>query len=360
MNAEKIRNEMLQTFKEGRICFAEVGINYSSAFFTQLIARNANVRMLSGAEIVMLDKGNNVVAGMSNAEVENGQLGYHFWSGGKSGDSANFSVDKDGILRSKGGEFDGYLVTSCEQLDKKDQELSLSVGAHVFVDRGYTYTLPTLDDKKNGVHFVLVEKVGGNFVAQPYNYVALMGKNNTHYFRGTEILKKDTAYTYPTTLRFRSGILDLVWYNGSWWIYNKNVEWFETDITDAIRKKERIGKQEVVYFSSLSASLVEFPEYTYKNEKFSVNITGDSSYDFTISAAIQETKDNQTGLYELSVTPTTTLDSQKNASVHTTVYKFGDEGNSESCVWRVTQSDVGGASKALPLIVKITYTPFSI
>lgn len=354
--AQDIKDFMKQTFN-GLVRFSEVAINASSAFFTQMFARNANIRMLSGATIAMLNDGQNVVAGMSNAA---GIGKYHFWSGGESGDSANFSVDKDGILRSKGGEFDGYLVTSCKQLDKKDQTLSLSVGAHVFVDRGYTYTLPTLNDNKNGVHFVLVEKVGGNFVATPCNYVTLVGDNNTHRFRGAETLKKDTAYTYPTTLRFRSGILDLVWYNGSWWIYNKNVEWFETDITSDIRKKERLGKQEVVFWGIVGTNLVRDVIY-YENEDFEITINGSSSYDFTIRTSIPESDEYPDGAFDIVVTPRTSNNDQKNAVVHTTIKLSGEDGNSKTFYeWRIAQSGVGGENKALPLDVKITYTPLSI
>lgn len=354
-DATQIKEDMLQTF-DGEVRFAEVGINYSSAFFTQLIARNANVRMLSGAEIVMLDADNQkVVAGVSNA----GQTGYHFWSGDADPNKASFSVDEKGRLYSKGGTFDGFLQTSFKKDDSYDDVQLEVANSNIACQRDKTYTLPSPSDAISGIHFVLIDNVTGGVMTTGDNFV-YVNINGEGRFFGSEVFVNGTAYEWPKRIMFRSGIIDFICYDNKWWVYNKNVEWFETDITDAIRKKERLGKQEVVYFSSLSASLVEFPEYTYKNEKFSVNITGDSSYDFTISAAIQETKDNQTGLYELSVTPTTTLDSQKNASVHTTVYKFGDEGNSESCVWKVTQSDVGGASKALPLIVKITYTPFSI
>lgn len=362
MDAYQIKKAMLQTF-DGEVRFAEVGINYSSAFFTQLIACNANVRMLSGAEIVMLDANNKVVAGVSNAGVKHKvegseEIGYHFWSGASDPNEASFSVDEKGRLYSKGGTFDGFLQTSF--VKNADGGLLGLTNTNIACQRDKTYTLPVPSKVISGIHFILIDNVAGGFMTTGDNAVFVNIDGEGRFFGSEVLVKNGTAYKWPTRIMFRSGILDFICYDNKWWIYNKNVEFFETDITNDIRKKERIGKQEVVYFSSLSASLVELPEYTYKNEKFSVNITGDSSYDFTISAAIQETKDNQTGLYELSVTPTTTLDSQKNASVHTTVYKFGDEGNSESCVWRVTQSDVGGASKALPLIVKITYTPFSI
>ncbi len=361
LSATKIKEFMGQVFGT-EVRFTEVAINASSAFFTQMFARNANIRMLSGATITMLNDDQVVVAGMSNAETENGQLGYHFWSGGESGDSANFSVDKNGILRSKGGEFDGYLVTSCEQLDKTDQTLSLSVGAHVFVDRGYTYTLPTLNDDKNGVHFVLVEKVGGNFVAQPYNYVALVGENNTHSFRGAETLKKDTAYTYPTTLRFRSGILDLVWYNGSWWVYNKNVEWFETDLTEQIKKQEKIGASQVVCVGTISTTL-SWIQDTYMNKDFEVKteaIGTNGSYDFYIQASLTANKLYNWGFFSINVTPSTKNDSQKNAIAYVTRHSFGD-GYSDSaifCKWRIRLDETGGVP--LPLDIKIEYTPIAL
>lgn len=113
LSATEIKTQMTQSF-DGKQRFEEVAINASSAFFTQLIARNANVRMLSGAEIVMLDDGNNVVAGVSNAGVKHSgeggeQIGYHFWSGDADPNEASFSVNENGILFAKGADIQGTV-----------------------------------------------------------------------------------------------------------------------------------------------------------------------------------------------------------------------------------------------------------
>lgn len=96
--------------------FQEVAVNASSAFFTQMFARNANIRMLSGATITMLND-NQVVAGMSNAKTENGQLGYHFWSGGETGKKAKFSVDEHGKLIAQDADIKGVVQVNALYYD---------------------------------------------------------------------------------------------------------------------------------------------------------------------------------------------------------------------------------------------------
>ena len=156
-DATQIKEDMLQTF-DGEVRFAEVGINYSSAFFTQLIARNANVRMLSGAEIVMLDAENNVVAGVSNADIKhNGEgdkkIGYHFWSGAANPKDASFSVDENGSLVARNADIQGVvkinslyygnLLTKAEEnyeLDptKDDSTIVVNAGSYTLPD-SYNY-----------------------------------------------------------------------------------------------------------------------------------------------------------------------------------------------------------------------------
>jgi hypothetical protein len=208
MNAEKIRNEMLQTFKEGRICFAEVGINYSSAFFTQLIARNANVRMLSGAEIVMLDEGNNVVAGVSNA----GQTGYHFWSGNADPNEASFSVNENGHLVAKGADIQGTvkvnslyygnLLTKTENfynLDptKDDSTIVVNTGSytlpdsHIYTGISYKFIQPNA----SSAAFRIVIKVIASNVFWDTDYPDIMGWNTlTLEYGAIEIVSIDEVW----------------------------------------------------------------------------------------------------------------------------------------------------------------------
>lgn len=361
MNATQIKDAMLQTF-DGKVRFEEVGINYSSAFFTQLIARNANVRMLSGAEIVMLDAENKVVAGVSNAGVkqtgEGGeQIGYHFWSGNADPNQASFSVDEKGRLYSKGGVFDGFLQTSFAR--NEDGGLLELKNTNIACERDRTYTLPSPSDIISGIHFVLIDNVGGEYMTTGDNAVFVNIDGGGKFF-GSELLVNGTAYTRPTRLMFRSGIIDFICYDNKWWVYNKNVEYFETDITNDIRKKERLGKQEVVFWGIVDAKLARNMIY-YENEDFEIFFTGETSYDFTIRTSIPESEEYPDGAFDIVVTPRTSNNDQKNAIVHTTIRLSGEDGNSKTYYeWRITQSDVGGKNKALALDVKIIYTPLSI
>jgi hypothetical protein len=188
--------------------------------------------------------------------------------------------------------------------------------------------------------------------------VNIEGRGN--FFFGSEVFVNGTAYTWPTQIKFRSGIIDFICYDKKWWVYNKNVEFFETDITNDIRKKERLGKQEVVFWGIVGTTLARDIVY-YENEDFEIFFTGETSYDFTIRTSIPESEEYPDGAFEIVVTPRTSNEDQKNAVVHTTIKLSGEDGNSKTYYeWRIVQSGVGGASKTLPLDVKITYTPLSI
>lgn len=362
MNATQIKDAMLQAL-DGKVRFAEVGINYSSAFFTQLIARNANVRMLSGAEIVMLNAKNEVVAGVSNAGVKHKvegseEIGYHFWSGNADPNEALFSVDEKGRLYSKGGTFDGFLQTSFEE-NAVGGPLGLA-NTNIACQRDKTYTLPVPSKDISGIHFVLIDNVGGEYSTTGDNAVFVNIDGEGRFFGSEVLVKNGTAYTRPTRIMFRSGILDFICYDNKWWVYNKNVEFFETDITNDIRKKERLGKQEVVFWGIVGTNLVRDVVY-YENEDFEITINGSSSYDFTIRTSIPESEEYPDGAFDIVVTPRTSNNDQKNAVVHTTIKLSGEDGYSKTFYeWRIAQSGVGGESKALPLDVKITYTPLSI
>lgn len=361
LSAADIKTQMTQAF-DGKQRFEEVAINASSAFFTQLIARNANVRMLSGAEIVMLDAGNNVVAGVSNAGVKhNGesgeQIGYHFWSGASNPNKALFSVNENGILYSKGGTFDGFLQTSFKK-DGDGGQLEIA-NPNIACERDKTYTLPSPSDDISGIHFVLIDNVTGGVMTTGDNFVSVNINGEGRFF-GSEVLVKGTAYEWPKRIMFRSGIIDFICYDNKWWVYNKNVEYFETDITSAIRKKERLGKQEVVFWGIVDAKLARNMIY-YENEDFEIFFKGENSYDFTIRTSIPESEEYPDGAFDIAVLPRTSNNDQKNAVVHTTIKLSGEDGYGKTYYeWRVVQSGVGGENKTLPLDVKITYTPLSV
>ena len=84
--------------------FTRVGVNVSSAWFTTLFAKNANVRMITGAQIVMTNERNQVTAG-----VANGSNGYHFWSGGTEGAQSLFSVDNQGRMTAVNADIRGTI-----------------------------------------------------------------------------------------------------------------------------------------------------------------------------------------------------------------------------------------------------------
>jgi hypothetical protein len=318
--------------------------------------------MLSGAEIVMLDTANNVVAGVSNAGVKhkvegNEEIGYHFWSGNEDPNKASFSVDEKGRLYSKGGVFDGFLQTTFAK-HEGDGSLGLT-NTNIACERDTTYKLPLPSDDISGIHFVLIDNVGGEYATTGNNYVCVNIAGGGKFF-GSEALVNGTEYTRPTQIMFRSGIIDFICYDKKWWVYNQNVEFFETDITSKIRKKERRGKQEVVFWGIVDAKLSRNMIY-YENEDFEIFFTGETSYNFTIRTSIPESEEYPDGAFDIVVTPRTSNNDQKNAIVHTTIRLSGEDGNSKTYYeWRITQSDVGGESKALPLDVKITYTPLSI
>jgi hypothetical protein len=87
--------------------FKQVALNVSSAWFTTLFAKNANIRMMDGANIHMTNDNNEIVAGMSNASSD----GYHFWSGAATGGNANFSVDTNGNLKAKNATLENATVS---------------------------------------------------------------------------------------------------------------------------------------------------------------------------------------------------------------------------------------------------------
>lgn len=179
--------------------FEQVALNSSSAFFTQLIARNANVRMLSGAEIVMLNAKNEVVAGVSNADVKhngegNEEIGYHFWSGAANPNNASFSVNENGHLVAKGADIQGTvkinslyygnLITKAEdwyKLDptKDDSTIVVNAGSytlpdsHIYKGISYKFIQP---DASSAAFRILIKVIDSN-VFWDTDYPDIMGWN---------------------------------------------------------------------------------------------------------------------------------------------------------------------------------------
>lgn len=178
--------------------FEQVALNSSSAFFTQLIARNANIRMLSGAEIVMLSADTEVVAGVSNAEN-----GYHFWSGDANPIEASFSVNKNGHLVARGADIQGSIKVS-----------SMFYGEPIQHDGQLT---PNSDTS------CIITTVGDYILPQPNLFVGLSYKFFLPATRGmasttiTGSFKETSVDFQPTNkIEFYYGAIELISIGESW------------------------------------------------------------------------------------------------------------------------------------------------
>jgi len=94
----------------GGLSWEEVNVNAASAFFTNLIAQNAYIRMLTGSNFVITDAGGTVVAGMGNMTDSQGNQ-YYIWAGGANADNATFKVFADGTVDAMRGSFSGFLTS---------------------------------------------------------------------------------------------------------------------------------------------------------------------------------------------------------------------------------------------------------
>lgn len=94
------------TFNEDLSYWSEVSVNAASAFFTYLIAKNANIKILSSAQITVAETNGNVVAGLANTNIP-------LWVGGKPED-APFRVTRQGQLFATGATIEGNLNVAGE------------------------------------------------------------------------------------------------------------------------------------------------------------------------------------------------------------------------------------------------------
>lgn len=102
----------------GGLSWEEVNVNAASAFFTNLIAQNAYIRMLTGSNFVITDNLGHVLAGMGNmtlhydesdeSDAEDEGKNYYIWAGGQNGSDAKFRVDADGSVKMNNGTFGGW------------------------------------------------------------------------------------------------------------------------------------------------------------------------------------------------------------------------------------------------------------
>ncbi len=94
----------------GGLSWEEVNVNAASAFFTNLIAQNAYIRMLTGSNFVITDNLGHVLAGMGNMTDSQGNQ-YYIWAGGANADNATFKVFADGTIDAMRGSFSGFLTS---------------------------------------------------------------------------------------------------------------------------------------------------------------------------------------------------------------------------------------------------------
>ena len=93
------------TFAEDIGYWDAVDVNAASAFFKYLIAKNANIKMLSSAQIIISDANGTIVAGLANSTVP-------LWIGGSVPDTAPFRVTRAGKLYATGAEISGKITAT--------------------------------------------------------------------------------------------------------------------------------------------------------------------------------------------------------------------------------------------------------
>lgn len=122
----------------GGLSWEEVDVNAASAFFTNLIAQNAFIRMLTGSNFVITDDLGKVLAGMGNMTDAQGNQ-YYLWSGGQDADHATFKVYADGTIDAMKGNFSGFLtkketmITSQNVLDYVEDGINPHNGERTYV-----------------------------------------------------------------------------------------------------------------------------------------------------------------------------------------------------------------------------------
>lgn len=153
----------------GGLAFEEVDINAASAFFTNLIAQNAYIRMLTGSNFVITDNSGNVLAGMGNMtyyQDESDEEGtqYYIWAGGENGNDAKFRVDADGSVKMNNGTFGGWIFHKPKLITSDNIQNYVKKTSKNLLDPSTGYIALTevweLDLMKTGPCFVLYDEGG--------------------------------------------------------------------------------------------------------------------------------------------------------------------------------------------------------
>lgn len=93
------------TFSADSSYWDEVNINAASAFFTYLIAKNANIKILSSAQFTIAESNGTVVAGLINDSIP-------LWIGASLPANAPFRVTRSGKLYATGAEISGTITAT--------------------------------------------------------------------------------------------------------------------------------------------------------------------------------------------------------------------------------------------------------
>ena len=102
------------TFNGDSSNWTEVSINAASAYFKYIIAKNANIKILSSAQFTIVNSDGTVAAGFANGEIP-------FWIGHATPGSAPFRVTRAGKVYANGGEFTGNIFTPYQRITSSNQ-----------------------------------------------------------------------------------------------------------------------------------------------------------------------------------------------------------------------------------------------
>ena len=102
------------TWAEDKSQWVKVAVNAGSAFFTNLIAKNAKVKLLTGAQMIATEEDGTPVAGVVNGD-------YPLWVGDKvdgKAEEAPFRVSRAGKMYSKDADIEGKVTATSGKIGK--------------------------------------------------------------------------------------------------------------------------------------------------------------------------------------------------------------------------------------------------
>lgn len=97
------------TFSADSSYWDEVNINAASAFFTYLIAKNANIKILASAQFTIAEANGTVVAGLINDTIP-------LWIGATLPSNAPFRVTRAGVLYATGAQISGTIIATAGKI----------------------------------------------------------------------------------------------------------------------------------------------------------------------------------------------------------------------------------------------------